>query len=390
MRIGMVCPYSFDEPGGVQAHILDLARYYLAHGHDVKVLGPCSEATPIDDFVIKGGPSIPIPYNGSIARLSFGPQVRHRIKSFVTESHFDVVHVHEPNSPSYSMATLALCEGPIVATYHASSSKSVLLKVAQPALKPLLEKVHGGIAVSEMARRWQVEQLGTDPVLIPNGVDTKAFNRADTGNQRGKTLVFLGRIDEKRKGLSVLLPAFEIVRRNHPDATLTVIGAGSPRAIDGVHFVGKVSDEEKARILGSSAIYIAPNLGGESFGIVLIEAMAAGCAVVASDLEAFVDVADGHSPHPAAKLFRTGDHLELARALIELIEDSTARTALADTGRRRAKRYDWSHVAEEIFEVYDTVAGTQPVTYTGLPGYRALAGQRSPQSTTGHRAGKKR
>ncbi|PRQ12002.1 alpha-(1-2)-phosphatidylinositol mannosyltransferase [Corynebacterium sp. 13CS0277] len=368
MRIGIVCPYSFDEPGGVQAHILDLAEYFLAQGHVVRVLGPCSAETQVPDFVVKGGPSIPIPYNGSVARLSIGPQVRRNIRTFIEEGQFDVVHVHEPNSPSYSMATLVLCEGPIVATYHASSSKSVLLKVAYPALKPILEKVHGGIAVSEMARRWQVEQVGSDPVLIPNGVDTRRFAAAATAVEdyarRGRSIVFLGRIDEQRKGLDVLLPAFAAVREVFPDATLTVIGAGTPRPQDGVRYVGRVDEDEKARLLGQAAVYCAPNLGGESFGIVLVEAMASGACVVASDLEAFVDVAEGSSETPAARLFPTGDVRALADTLIEVLGNPEAASALAARGRVRARRFDWSRVAEDIFGVYQTVAGSGPVTFS--------------------------
>lgn len=178
MRVGLVCPYSFDEPGGVQAHVLELGAQLRARGHHVEAIGPASEAAEIPEWVHRGGPAIPIPYNGSVARLSIGPQVRRRVDRFLREGDFDVLHIHEPNSPSYSMVALARAHGPIVATYHASASGSKVLKAALPVLRPLLEKIRGGIAVSEMARRWQVEQLGGDPVLIPNGVDTGVFARA--------------------------------------------------------------------------------------------------------------------------------------------------------------------------------------------------------------------
>ena len=177
MRIGIVCPYSFDEPGGVQAHILDLATVFIEQGHDVEVLGPASSSTQVPSFVRKGGWAIPITYNGSVARLAVGPHVGRNIKRFIREGNFDVLHIHEPNSPSYSMAALAMVHGPIVATYHASASSSLILTLAKPFLRPYLEKIRGGIAVSEMARRWQVEQLGGDPVLIPNGVDTSVYAR---------------------------------------------------------------------------------------------------------------------------------------------------------------------------------------------------------------------
>lgn len=362
MRIGIVCPYSFDEPGGVQAHILDLARAFIAQGHHVQVLGPCSQDTEVPDFVVKGGRSFPIPYNGSVARLSFGPRMFRRVRNFIREGDFDILHIHEPNSPSFSMASLFLAHGPIVATYHASSSGSRILHAALPVLKPQLEKIRAGIAVSEMARRWQVEQLGGDPVLIPNGVDTVAFSRARQAGAVGNKpveIVFLGRIDESRKGLDILLRALARLDR---EVTCTVIGGGAPRDIPGINFAGRVSDAEKAEILGRADIYVAPNTGGESFGIVLVEAMAAGCAVLASDLEAFSLVVDWESPSPAGLLFKTGSDRDLAEKLRTLIDAPSTRAALIAAGERRARHYDWSTVAGRIMTVYETVARGSKVT----------------------------
>lgn len=355
MRVGLVCPYSFDAPGGVQAHILDLAEQLRMRGHEVQVTGPASESAEVPDFVIRGGTSVPIPYNGSVARLAFGPQVTSRVRSFIREGDFDILHIHEPNSPSFSLAALLAASGPIVATYHASSSGSKLLRASLPFFRGQLEKIRGGIAVSEMARRWQVEMLGGDPVLIPNGVDTTAFEaQRRVREARGETveIVFLGRLDEPRKGLDVLLEALQHIEE---DVRVTVIGGGKARNVPGVQFVGRVSDEEKAKILGRADIYVAPNLGGESFGIVLVEAMAAGAAVVASDLEAFAAVCDAESEQPAGRLFRTGDPLDLAQALQELIRNPSQRVALALAGTRRAQRYDWSTVTESILRVYETV-----------------------------------
>ncbi|MHA2789112.1 glycosyltransferase family 4 protein [Corynebacterium sp. S7] len=354
MRIGIVCPYSFDEPGGVQAHILDLADILISQDHYVGVLGPASADTELPDYVTRGGGSIPIHYNGSVARLAIGPQVRRITKEFIREGEFDVLHIHEPNSPSYSMVALRLAEGPIVATYHASAASSRLLKFARPLLQPALEKIDGGIAVSEMARRWQVEQLGGDPVLIPNGVDTTSFSEARKPHIEGAPIeiVFLGRLDESRKGLDILLRALTQLDR---DVRVTVMGGGRPRNVPGVDFVGRVSDEEKVEILGRADLYVAPNTGGESFGIVLVEAMAAGCAVVASDLEAFAAVCDAQSETPAGVLFPVGDDAALADALRSLIDDSDARTRLIEAGIARAKQYDWSTVAAKVMQVYETV-----------------------------------
>lgn len=366
MRIGLVCPYSFDEPGGVQAHMLDLASVFLDQGHFVQVLGPASAKTEVPDFVIKGGGSIPISYNGSVARLSVGPQVSKRVKEFIREGNFDVLHIHEPNSPSYSMRALRIAEGPIVATYHASAANSRLLQLVKPILNPMLDKIRGGIAVSEMARRWQVEQLGGDPVLIPNGVDTSVYAGARKLHEEKLALaeangassidpieiVFLGRLDESRKGLDVLLDALEHI---HRPIRVTVMGGGQARSRPGVDFVGRVSDMDKATILGRADIYVAPNRGGESFGIVLVEAMAAGCAVVASDLEAFAAVCDADSPQPAGLLFKNGDARDLAAKITHLIDDDKARHELITAGTKRSQQYDWDHVAAAVMQVYETV-----------------------------------
>jgi len=361
MRIGLVCPYSFDEPGGVQAHILDLATHLIGQGHFVRVIGPCGDDTEVPDFVVRGGTSVPISYNGSVARLSFGPRTFTKIREFIIAGHFDVLHIHEPNSPSFSLAALQVAEGPIVATYHASATGSKLLKLVLPLLRPRLEKIRGGIAVSEMARRWQVEQLGGDPVLIPNGVDTQAFARGVIPPSPGRPLelVFLGRLDEPRKGLDILLAALSELDR---EVTVTVMGGGSPRNVPGVNFVGRVSDDEKIAILGRADIYVAPNTGGESFGIVLVEAMAARCAVVASDLEAFAAVCDVESDNPAGLLFRTGDVDDLRAKLRQLIDDPGQRANLIEAGSRRATLYDWDHVAAEVVRVYETVADGTTVT----------------------------
>ncbi|MCQ9342504.1 glycosyltransferase family 4 protein [Corynebacterium kozikiae] len=373
MRIGIVCPYSFDEPGGVQAHILDLAQILIRRGHQVQVIGPCSAKTQVPEFVTKGGRSIPIPYNGSVARLAFGPQVFRRVRSFIQQGDFDVLHIHEPNSPSFSLAALRLARGPIVATYHASSSGSKLLKVALPLLRGSLEKIRGGIAVSEMARRWQVEQLGGDPVLIPNGVDTQVYRQAlvDVGTaapaqERPVEIAFLGRLGESRKGLQILLDSLRYLAR---PATITVMGGGTPPPLAPnqvspgveVRFAGRVSDEEKARLLAQADIYVAPNTGGESFGIVLVEAMAAGCAVVASDLEAFAAVCDAQGEQPAGMLFRNGDPKDLARVLRSLIDSPQKRADLQRAGELRAQLYDWERVATLITRVYETVVADEKV-----------------------------
>ena len=210
MRIGMVCPYSFDVPGGVQSHVLQLAEVMRSRGHDVSVLAPSSSHVALPDYVVSGGKAVPIPYNGSVARLRFGPATHRKVKRWLADGEFDVLHLHEPNAPSLSMLALAVAEGPIVATFHTSTTKSLTLSVFQGILRPFHEKIVGRIAVSDFARRWQMEALGSDAVEIPNGVDVSCFANAPLleGYPRpGKTVLFLGRFDERRKGRDVLLRA---------------------------------------------------------------------------------------------------------------------------------------------------------------------------------------
>lgn len=375
MRIGMICPYSFDEPGGVQIHAIDLCTELIRRGHEVSLIGPGSDRSQVPDFVELGGKSIPIRYNGSVARLSFGPKTARHVNRWIADNAFDVLHIHEPNSPSYSMLALRKAEGPIVATYHASASSSQLLKFALPFLRPLLERIQGGIAVSEEARRWQVENLAGDPVLIPNGVATGMYRHAKpiSGvDPHRPRIMFLGRFEESRKGLGILLEAMPRIVSKFPQVELLIAGGGSvdnlverlrqaglTHAIGlgpsqaNVRILGRVSDEDKARALSASDIYIAPNTGGESFGIVLVEAMAAGAAVVASDIPAFVAVGQNGD---SAALFPNGDALGLANAVCELLGNSQVRKSLAERGAQRSRDFDWNTVTDQVEEVYNAVA----------------------------------
>ncbi|MEU1980380.1 glycosyltransferase family 4 protein [Nocardia sp. NPDC019395] len=364
MKIGMVCPYSFDVPGGVQAHVVELAQVFRERGHRVSVLAPASDGTELPDFVVSAGRAVAIPYNGSVARLSFGPTAYTRIRKWIEGNDFDVLHIHEPNAPSLSMLALKIAEGPIVATFHTSTTKSLVLSTFQGVLRPYHEKISGRIAVSELARRWQVEALGSDAVEIPNGVDVQAFSRAPLlpgYPRRGGTVLFLGRYDEPRKGMQVLLGALPSLVARHPDVEVLIVGRGDEDRLRReagplarhLRFLGQVSDTEKASAMRSADVYVAPNLGGESFGIILIEAMAAGTAVVASELDAFRRVLrDG----AAGVLIPTGDSEALADALDGLLTDDDRRADLVRTATRVVGSYDWPVVAEQILRVYETVA----------------------------------
>lgn len=372
MRIGLVSPYSFDVPGGVQFHIRDLAEYLLRAGHSTSVLAPADEGTELPAHVVPAGRAVPIRYNGSTARLLFGPLAAAKVARWLEVGDFDVVHIHEPLAPSLSLLALWSATVPVVATFHTSNLRSRAMQAAYPLLRPSLEKIHGRIAVSEDARRTVTTHIGGDSVVIPNGVDTAAFARARrsaewAGAPGRPTLVFLGRIDEPRKGLPVLAEAMPGILDAVPGARLLVLGPGGVEAASSrlpervaavTQFLGAVSEEEKASALASADLYIAPHTGGESFGIVLVEAMAAGAPVLASDLAAFQRVLDGGSAGTAGATFAAGRAPDLATRAVELLQDPDRRRALGELGRRRAARFDWGVVAEEILAVYETVAGT--------------------------------
>ncbi|GGC59587.1 glycosyltransferase family 4 protein [Hoyosella rhizosphaerae] len=363
MRIGMVCPYSFDVPGGVQAHVVELASVFIDMGHDVSVLAPASQDVELPPYVVSAGKAVPIPYNGSVARLRFGPVTYQRVRKWLTDNEFDVVHLHEPNAPSLSMLALSIAEVPIVATFHTSTTKSLTLSTVQPVLKPLLEKINGKIAVSELARRWQIESLGSDAVEIPNGVRVGFFATArplPDYPRKGKTLLFLGRYDEPRKGMSVLKEALPFLVDKHPDLQVLVVGRGDEEALRAelgplahhFRFLGQVSDEEKAAALRSADVYCAPNLGGESFGIVLVEAMAAGTPVVASELDAFRRVLrDGR----AGCLTELGDGEDLARGIDRVLTDTEYRATIVNEASVAVLHYDWSVVSRQVMRVYEAV-----------------------------------
>jgi phosphatidylinositol alpha-mannosyltransferase len=369
VKIGVVCPYSFEVPGGVQAHVLDLARVLRGLGHQVEVLAPADEETPLPDFVRPTGRAVRIPYNGSVARLSFGPVSYSRVRRWIRDHDFDVLHLHEPTAPSLSMLALMIADGPIVATFHTSTPRSRTLSAFQAVLQPFLEKITARIAVSALARRVQVEHLGGDAVEIPNGVDVGFFERAVPlpGYPRPSgTVGFVGRYDEPRKGMAVLLDALRLLDAELPDLRLLVIGRGDgdelklragPELADQVVLLGQADDATKAAALRSIDIYCAPNTGGESFGVILTEAMSAGAPVVASDLNAFRRVLDDGR---AGVLTPVGDSVALAAAIRELLADPDRRVALAAQARRRVTAFDWPVVAGQVLRVYEQAIAANP------------------------------
>ena len=368
MRIGLVCPYSLDTPGGVQSHVRDLAEALIGLGHHVSVLAPSEDEQGLPSYVVPTGRAIAVPYNGSVARVSFGPLVAARVRRWLREGNFDVVHLHEPATPSISLLALWATESPVVATFHTSQIRSRALSASASILRPSLEKISGRIAVSEYARDTLVQHIGGEPVVIPNGVYVDRYaNSSARADWRGEdgTLAFVGRLDEPRKGFALVLDAFKKVAAERPGVRLLVVGGGDidraratlPVSLrDQVNFLGRASDEDKAAALKSADVYIAPNTGGESFGIVLVEGMAAGSTVLASNIAPFRRVL-GDGKYGA--LFRSGDTDDLADQTLALLGDEQRRAALNRQAGLAVRRYDWSSVAVRIVHVYETVTGQE-------------------------------
>jgi len=377
LRIGIVCPYSLDVPGGVQAHVVDLARALRALGHAVEVLAPADDDTPVPEFVTPAGRALGVPYNGSVARVTFGPLSYARTRRWLAAHDFDVLHLHEPITFSLSSLALKAADGPIVVTFHTSTERSRTLSAFSGLARPLMEKVTARIAVSPLARRVQVQYLGGDAVEIPNGVDVGLFARGPLlpGFPRpGPTIGFVGRFDEPRKGMPVLLDALRALAPDRPDLRLLVVGRGDadalrraagPDVAGRLDVLGAVDDATKAAALRSVDVFCAPHLGGESFGMVLTEAMAAGAPVVASDLDAFRAVLDGPDP---GVLFPAGDADALARELAVLVDDRPRLVAMARAGRRRAADFDWPVVAAAVLRVYRAAVAADPRTAVGMVG----------------------
>jgi phosphatidyl-myo-inositol alpha-mannosyltransferase len=356
MRVGIVSPYPWDVPGGVVAHISDLAEALIARGHDVAVMTPVDDdETPLPSYVTRAGRSVPIPYNGSVSRLLLGPVSAARVRRWLHDGEFDVLHVHSPETFSLSLLALGNARGPIVATFHASNPKSRILAMMQNPLQVYLEKLSGRIAVSPSARKTIVDHLGGDAVVVPNGVHIAKYAGAlpmpgwpGTGGAIG----FVGRVDEERKGLGVLFAALPMIRREHPEVRVLMAGPGKfDDAPEGVTMLGRVSDADKARLLASVDIFAAPNVGGESFGIVLLEAMAAGAPIVASNLDAFARVLDDGA---LGQLAAVGDPVALAAACSALLASPSRREELRTAARHAVARYDWSVVCREVLRVYQT------------------------------------
>ncbi len=371
-RIGIVCPYGWDTPGGVQSHVGDLAEYLIAQGHYVSVLAPVINEEGIPDYVTSAGRPISIPYNGAVARILFGPLAFARVKQWIGSGNFDLLHLHEPAIPSISLLACWAAEGPLVGTFHAASTKQKIAFAITPFIEPVIEKLTARIAVSEAARETLQIHLDTDAVVVPNGIYAKKFSDAHSDPRwSGNTIGFIGRFEESRKGLSVLIEALPSIIEKIPDVRVIVAGPGNPTSVleemephlrQRFTFLGRISEEDKANFMSSVSIYVAPNTGGESFGIILAEALAGGASVLASDIPAF-DSLLGHGKY--GSLFQSENSEDLAKRAIELFNSPELRRTIARAGREYAQSFDWDVVAERIYDVYEmAMVGHNGVTLT--------------------------
>ena len=378
MKIGLVSPYDYAYPGGVMAHIFHLGQNLTKAGHEIKVIAPLSGPPPsiMDKGFIRLGRSVPVPTGGSTARISLSVWLEPRIKRLLEEESFDVIHLHEPLAPIIPLFILHLSKAVNVGTFHAFHGSGRIYWASKYLLRKWYKKLDGRIAVSVPALNFVSRHFPGDYRVIPNGIDFNRFAspaRPLPEFQDGKlTILFVGRL-EKRKGLKYLLGAYGKLKWNHPNTRLIVVGPGNPepeafrfiaeRSIEDVVFVGSVSYEDLPRYYQTADIFCSPATGKESFGIVLLEAMAAGKPIVASSIEGYSSVMS----HDVEGLLVPPKNEEALEASLEtLLEDAALREELGNNGRQTAPQYDWERVTARIIEYYTYLLDRRSVASAAL------------------------
>jgi phosphatidylinositol alpha-mannosyltransferase len=355
MRVGLVCPYSLTTPGGVQGQVLGLARSLRNLGHDARVLGPC-DGPPPDAGVTPLGRSVPTTANGSVAPIAPDPSCQLRTIRALRDETFDVLHLHEPLVPGPCMTSILFRNAPIIGTFHAAGGSAAYRYLKRP-VRWLANKLDHRCAVSADARQMAHDALGGEYTLLFNGIEVDRFAKASPWPTDGPTIFFVGR-HEPRKGLAVLL---EAMRSLPSDALLWVAGDGpetaalqdSYRDDARIDWLGRIDDDEKAARLRGADVFCAPSLRGESFGVVLLEGMAAQTPVVASDLPGYHNVARSGAD---AILVPPGDPAALADALAKVLENPTCAERLVASGQQRAEEFSMDNLAARYVELYEHVA----------------------------------
>ena len=370
LRIGIVSPYSLTVPGGVQQQVLGLARSLRAKGHEVRVLGPC-DGPPPDAFVTPLGNSLPTAVNGSIAPLAPDASAALRTIRALNDEAFDVVHVHEPLVPGPSLTALLVKMAPVVATFH-SAGESAAYRTFSRQLKWVASRIDIRVAVSKDAVELAQRYIGGEYEVLFNGIELGDYSTPST-SPRENAIFFIGR-HEERKGLSNLL---EALAHLPPDVRLWIASDGPQTAELKIRFgsdsriewLGRISDSEKISRMSRASVFCAPSLHGESFGVVLLEAMAAGTPVVASNLDGYRNVA---TDDETALLVETGNVASLASALARVLVDPLLATRLTANGREHAQRFSMDALADRYIEMYERALHMEATNITTIKVPRML------------------
>ncbi len=373
MKIALVSPYDFAYPGGVVNHISCLERHLTRMGHEVKIIAPASQAiSSYGDRFIQVGKPRPIPASGSIARVTVSPWLSSRVKDILDREKFDICHLHEPLMPMLCTTVLRLTQTPTVGTFHASGGKpwySIGTPLGKLLLKKWMSKLDCKIAVSPVARDYVYRHFPGEYHIIPNGIDTKHFcpevAPLDEFNDGKVNILFVGRM-EKRKGLNYLIEAYKRVKREVPNSRLIAVGPGTRLrrkyerqvardGLEDVTFIGYASYRDLPRYYKTADVVCVPATGWESFGIVLLEAMAVGKPLVASNIDGYASVAT----HGAQGLLvPPRNPAKLAEALLTIMTDKSLQQQMGDKGRLTALEYDWEQVTRRVVDCYlDVING---------------------------------
>ena len=380
LNIGLVSPYDYATQGGVTEHIRHLSRELRALGHRTRILAPFStELADLPDDVYALGAVTPVPANGSVARISLSPDLGRTVKAILRTERFDVIHLHEPLIPTLPWSVLRSSRTINIGTFHAFGDSAAVYAMGRIFLRRFFDRLHGRIAVSRSALEYVSQYFGGEYEIIPNGVDVQRFStRAEPVRwmRDGRpTVLFVGRFNEPRKGLRWLLQALPLVQPYFPDLRLVVAGSGDPEEMEPwlplrdysrsnrvvyrsagsameVEFTGFVPAEQLPAYYQSADVYCAPSTGGESFGIVLLEAMAAGTPVLASRIPGYADVLT-HGRE--GFLVEPRDSAAIAVGIVRLLSDPDLRARMGEAGRRTASRYDWPIIARRVLDYYERV-----------------------------------
>ena len=366
MRISLACPYAWEDTGGVQVHVRELAGRLMDEGHEVQVLAPARRAVR-EPWVRVVGRPVNLRYNASSAPIDPSPLSYRAVRDALREFRPDVLHAHEPETPSTSMWATLASRAPVVATFHSGAQGSRLFSAAAPLIRRVTRRIAVRIAVSRAAERFVAPRIGGSFRIVPNGVDVDRFASAEPADLGpGIKLLFVGRLDE-RKGFRTAVGAFTVLASQRPDLRMIVVGDGPERSVvdglsadvrDRVSMLGTVANTELPPYVAACDLFLGPSVGGESFGIVLVEAMAAGLPIVASDIPGYDEVVrhglDGLLVPP-------GDQAALAATLGTVIDDRDLAARLSDAGRARARTFDWTTVTGQLMGCYEQAIALGPL-----------------------------